>query len=30
MEVEVDGVYFEVKGVQVEVQGCSLGLRRGS
>ena len=28
-EVEVEGVYFEVKGVEVEVEGCILGLWGG-
>ena len=28
MEVEVDVVYFEVKGVQVEVEGVYFGVRR--
>ena len=28
-EVEVEGVYFEVKGVEVEVEGCILRLRGG-
>ena len=28
-EVEVEGVYFEVKGVEVEVEGCILRLRSG-
>ena len=28
-EVEVEGVYFEVKGVEVEDEGCILRLRGG-